>query len=483
MHLAGDVGGEEHEVRPLLAQDGGQRILDLRRRLEERVRVIARAQPVEIAHAVEAQAIGLRADDDHPGRREIHPARDLALELAAVARAGREIGRSRFEREQRPDPQREPGAPAARGERAGGAAGERASGGERDRRQHRQQVQRQLRAGEGKDRHRHEDARADEDRRGVADQAGGEGAAPRRARPPHDGGEGERTPWQRPHHERRQVDHQRTEQPRVALVAGGEEASGDLVVEQVAAGPGDAAENRQVPEGSERQGHRGGERHAPEERRRPQPSIDDHESEQRGQLDEHRRTLGEQAEAGGAAGEEPGQMPTAGGLCPRAPHDAEPGPGGEAGERKVGSRRVRGDERQQRGAPGEGREGASLAIPEGASQASDGHGGEQEVEGETEPGPPLVLSQEGHPAGHRPEQERRFVEEVQAAEVGHQPVSGGEHGRRDAAVAPFVGFPEAARALEGDREKQQDEDDRAYRAAGSLLGCAHGPGQRSFAAA
>ena len=114
VHLAGDVGREEHQMRPALTQDGRQGSLDLRRRLEERVGIVSRAHPVKVAHPVEEETIGLRADDDHAGLREVDALHDLPCQLAAVARASREVGRVGLEGEQRPDPDQQPGRPPAR---------------------------------------------------------------------------------------------------------------------------------------------------------------------------------------------------------------------------------------------------------------------------------------------------------------------------------------------------------------------------------
>ena len=249
----------------------------------------------------------------------------------------------------------------------------------------------------------------------------------------------------------------------MALVAFAVEPPSDLVVEQVAGGAGNVAKDRQIPESGERQGGRTGEGDAANCRRRAQSAVGDDEGEQRGQLHEHRRALGEQPQARSDAGEEPGPASRSGAGRARGTHDAEPCPGGETGEREVRRRRVAGDERQQRGSPGEGGEGTAFAVPEGSSQSGDGDGGEQVEEGEAEPRPPLVLAQEGDSAGHSPKKQRRLVEEVQAGQVRHQPVAGVEHLQRDAAVAPLVRFPEPARALEGESEQQQEKEDRGAR--------------------
>ena len=113
MHLAGDVGREEHQVRSTLEQDGGQGVFDFLRRLEERVGMVSRAQPVEVVHAVEVEAVRLRADDDDAGGREIDALGDLPFELAAVPRSRRYVGCSDLEREKRADPDREADAPPA----------------------------------------------------------------------------------------------------------------------------------------------------------------------------------------------------------------------------------------------------------------------------------------------------------------------------------------------------------------------------------
>ena len=453
MHFAGDVSREEHEVRPLLAQDGGEGVLDLRRRLEERIGVISRAQPVKVLHTVEVEAVRLRPDDDHTGRREIDPARDLVLELAAVPRSRRDVGRGNLERQERADPDREADAPPAR---QGGASAERPPGDEGERRHHRQEIERQLRAREREDRDRHENAGGHQGGGRAAHLAGGESAPARGAGAPQDVGESGRPPGQSADEEGRQVDHQGAEKSWMALVAFAVEPPGDLVVEQVAGSAGNVAQDRQIPEPGERQGGRTGEGDAAERRRRWQSPVGDDEGEQRGQLHEHRRALAEQPEARGDAGEEPGPSSGAGARRARGAHDPEPGPGREAGERQIRRRRVAGDERQQRGAPGEGREGAGRAIPEGVAECGDGEGGQQVEEREADADAPLVLPEEGDAAGHSPEQERRLVEEVQAGKVRHQPVAGVEHLHRDAAVAPLVRFPEPARALESESEQQQE---------------------------
>lgn len=139
MHFAGDMGREQDQVRPPFAADLRQRGLDLRRRLEERIGVVSRAQPVKVLHTVEVEAVRLCADDDDAGRREIDLARDLALELAAVPRSGRNVGRGALEDEQRSDPDREADAPPPR---SGKARGESSPGDQGDRRHHRQEIER-----------------------------------------------------------------------------------------------------------------------------------------------------------------------------------------------------------------------------------------------------------------------------------------------------------------------------------------------------
>lgn len=102
----------------------------------------------------------------------------------------------------------------------------------------------------------------------------------------------------------------------MALVAAREEPPSHLVVEQVGAGAVDIAENRQVPEPGNRQGGRTGKSDAANRSPRTQPAIDDHEHQQCGQLDEHRRAFGEQAQARGESGEEPRRVS---GCCTRGP--------------------------------------------------------------------------------------------------------------------------------------------------------------------
>ncbi len=472
MHFAGDVSREQDQVRPPFAEDLRQRGLDLRRRLEERIGVISRAQPVKVLHTVEVEAVRLRTDDDHTGRRESDPARDLVLQIEAVPRSGRNVGCSSLEREQCSDPGREAHAPPSR---AGKARGEGSPGDQGDRRHHRQEIERQLRARQREDRDRHEDAGGHQHGGGAAQEAGGDGAAAGGARAPHladNRGQGGRSPGQSADEEGRQVDDQGAEKSWMALVAFAVEPPGDLVVEQVAGSAGNVAQDRQIPEPGERQGDGTGEGDTADDARRPELPVDDDEAEQRGQLHEHRRALAEQTEARGDAGEEPGPSSGAGARRAGGAHDPEPGPGREAGERQIRRRRVAGDERQQRSTPGEGREGAGRAIPEGVAECGDGEGGQQVEEREADADAPLVLPEEGDTAGHSPEQQRRLVEEVQTGKVRHQPVAGVEHLQRDAAVAPLVRFPEPARALKGESEQQQEKEDRG---ADGEPGAAGGP--------
>ena len=244
----------------------------------------------------------------------------------------------------------------------------------------------------------------------------------------------------------------------MTFVARRVEPPGDLVVEDVLPGSGDGREDRHVPDRGHCQGGQSGEGDAPEGGRSPDPPVGNQECEQRGQLDQQRGALGEQAEPRGDAGENPGPPPGAIGRSARSAHDAEPGPRREAGQREIRSGRVAGDERQERSSPGERREVAGVAIPERAAESSDGDSGRQEEEGEADPRAPFVLTQQSDAAGHAPEQERRLVEEIEAGEVRQQPVAGGEHRHRDARVAAFIGFPEAARALEGEGEQQQEKN-------------------------
>lgn len=111
MHLAGDVGREEHQVRSTLEQDDGQGVFDFLRRLEQRVGMVSGAQPVEVVHAIEVEAVRLRADDDDAGGREIDTLGDLSFELAAVPGARWHVGGSDLESEERADPEREADAP------------------------------------------------------------------------------------------------------------------------------------------------------------------------------------------------------------------------------------------------------------------------------------------------------------------------------------------------------------------------------------